>query len=55
MNWNSHLDIIYSAGFFMEMVTQMVSIQRIYSSVAIVAIVAIVEFEWHLLSVQMTI
>ena len=35
--------------FFMEMVTQMVLIQRIYSSVAIV------EFEWHLLTVQMTI
>jgi hypothetical protein len=35
--------------FFMEMVTQMVLIQRIYSSVAIV------EFECHLLSVQMTI
>ena len=38
--------------FFMEMVTQMVLIQRIYFSVAIVAIV---EFECHLLSVQMTI
>lgn len=35
--------------FFMEMVTQMVLIQRIYFSVAIV------EFECHLLSVQMTI
>ena len=35
--------------FFMEMVTQMVLIQRIYSSVVIV------EFERHLLSVEMTI
>lgn len=35
--------------FFMEMVTQMVLIQRIYSSVVIV------EFECHLLSVEMTI